>query len=363
VGSSRLILPPGDAAPAWSPDHLRLHRHLLRHPRLLPPGAPLLLAVSGGQDSMALTALLADLARLHRWPLALWHGDHGWREESAEQARALAAWARGRGLPLHHERAEPPTASEAEARRWRYEQLAQQAAELGCSHVVTGHTASDRAETVLLNLARGCHRRGLASLRAQRPLHEAGGHWGTGPLLVRPLLVFSRDDTGRICRDLDLPLQLDASNLERRFARNRVRAEVMPVLEALHPGAARRIAALAQRLEEEQGQEQELLALALEGLTPAVATDANAGREEGARRLSRPGLGRLVAANRCRLLAFWLAQQGVPPLSGPQLEQLAAALAPERGPGERPLAGAWLLRWDRSTLVLHSGGSAPRPDG
>lgn len=323
---------------------------------------------------MALTALLADLARLHHWPLALWHGDHGWRGESAEQARALAAWAQGRGLPLHSHRAEPPPPSEAEARRWRYEQLEQRAAELGCGHVVTGHTASDRAETVLLNLARGCHRRGLASLRAQRPLRESGGPRGKGPLLVRPLLIFSRDDTGRICRDLGLPLQLDASNLERRFARNRVRAEVMPVLEALHPGAARRIAALAQRLEEEQGQEQELLALALEGLTLAAQTEGNAARggaggaetrggSEVGCRLSRPGLGRLAPGNRCRLLAFWLARQGVPPLSGPQLEQLATALAPERGPGERPLAGTWLLRWDRSTLVLHSGGSAPRPHG
>ena len=225
---------------------------------------------------------------------------------------------------------------------------------------MTGHTANDRAETVLLNLARGCHRQGLASLSAQRPLREAGGPPARSPLLVRPLLVFSRDDTGRICRDLGLPVQLDASNLEPRFARNRVRAEVMPVLEALHPGAARRIAALAQRLEQEQGQEQELLALALQSLTPPADTQGNT---EVGRCLSRPGVGRLAPGNRCQLLAFWLRLQGVPPLSGSELEQLAAALAPERGPGERPLAGNWLLRWDRSTLVLHSSGSAPRPHG
>ena len=66
------------AAP-WSPFHLRLHRLLLRRPQLLPPHATLLLAVSGGQDSMALVGLLRDLQRLHHWRLLLWHGDHGWR--------------------------------------------------------------------------------------------------------------------------------------------------------------------------------------------------------------------------------------------------------------------------------------------
>ena len=61
--NSDSILPPG---PRWSPDHLRLHRHLRHHPELLPAGAPLLLAISGGQDSMALLALLRDLQRLHQ---------------------------------------------------------------------------------------------------------------------------------------------------------------------------------------------------------------------------------------------------------------------------------------------------------
>ena len=76
------------AAP-WSRFHLRLHRLLLRRPQLLPQHATLLLAVSGGQDSMALVGLLRDLQRLHHWRLLLWHGDHGWRPESAQQASAL----------------------------------------------------------------------------------------------------------------------------------------------------------------------------------------------------------------------------------------------------------------------------------
>ncbi|MFO8237115.1 MAG: tRNA lysidine(34) synthetase TilS, partial [Prochlorococcaceae cyanobacterium] len=169
---------------SWTGDHHRLHRLLQRQPELLPAGAPLLLAVSGGQDSMALLGLLLDLRARHGWSLSLWHGDHGWRLESAEQASHLAGWAESRDLSVWIERwnredGQRPT--EETARQWRYTRLAQRARQLGCSRVLTGHTATDRAETLLLNLARGCHRRGLASLRLRRQL--AGS-----VELVRPLL-------------------------------------------------------------------------------------------------------------------------------------------------------------------------------
>ena len=172
---AEVILPsgPGAPQPRWSPDHLRLHRSLLRQPELLPPGASLLLAVSGGQDSMAMTGLLRDLCGLHQWRLHLWHGDHGWREESSRQARELQGWAQGQGLPIRVERQDSLQVSgnrEASARRWRYQCLQREALRLDCQHVLTAHTASDRAETVLLHLARGSHRRGLAALRRRLPL-------------------------------------------------------------------------------------------------------------------------------------------------------------------------------------------------
>ncbi|WP_283746149.1 ATP-binding protein, partial [Bacillus cereus] len=77
----------------WSPHHLRLHRWLLHQPELLPRGAHLMLAVSGGQDSMALLGLLRDLQRLHQWHLLLWHGNHRLRPEADKQAAELAGWA------------------------------------------------------------------------------------------------------------------------------------------------------------------------------------------------------------------------------------------------------------------------------
>jgi tRNA(Ile)-lysidine synthase len=330
-------------SPGWSADHLRLHRHLLRHPQLLPRGAGLLVAVSGGQDSMALIGLLQDLRRLHGWSLHLWHGDHGWRPEASEQARGLAGWAEARELPLLLEQADPAPAGEAEARHWRYQRLEAAAHSLGRTHVVTGHTADDRAETVLLHLARGSHRRGTSSLRPRRPLSRLPGT----PWLCRPLLGFGRSDTLRICQRLNLPIWLDSSNSERRFSRNRVRAEVLPVLEALHPGAACRIAAQAERLAEEADQHQELVNLALAGLRlpPSQAEPGSAG-------LHRPPLAALSPATRRRLLEAWLAERLGIPLAARSLEQLSRRLGAGAPAGSQALPAGWRLHWDRATLVL-----------
>ncbi|MCT0224957.1 tRNA lysidine(34) synthetase TilS [Synechococcus sp. CS-1328] len=335
---------PAHAQPHWSPDHLRLHQLLRRQPQLLPAGTPLLLAVSGGQDSMAMTGLLEDLSRLHGWSLQLWHGDHGWRPESGQQAAELAQWAQQHELPLQIDRAEALAPKEAAARRWRYERLAHWAERLGCRRVVTAHTASDRAETLLLHLARGSHRRGLASLRRQRPLLEPappGSAAEPAIQLVRPLLLFSRSDTARLCRELGLPIWTDPSNADSRFARNRVRQEVLPVLEQLHPGASQRIGAQAERLAEELERDDELVALALAGLQ-ATST----------RQLPRAPLVALSLASQRALLQHWLSQHTQQPLSSRQLETLLARLAPRRGPGRLDLAGGWRLCWDRSTLAL-----------
>ena len=328
-------------AERWSPDHLRLHRLLRRRPALLPPGATLLLAVSGGQDSMALLALLLDLRRLHHWRLELWHGDHGWRAESARQAAELAAWAGQQGLTIHVERWQEPQPGEAAARDWRYGRLLARAQALGASRVVTGHTGSDRAETLLLQLARGSHRRGASGPRALRPLSSDPE---PGVELARPLLAFSRGDTARICQELELPLWLDPSNTAPVHGRNRIRLEVLPVLEALHPGASRRLSAWSERLEEETDAIAELTQLALRALERPDPPPSGG--------LDRPGLLRLAPANARLLLQAWLEGQGVSGLGARQLETLLQRLAPGQPPGRQTLGGGRELHWQRQRLWL-----------
>jgi len=320
-------------AERWSPYHLRLHRWLLHRADLLPDGAGLLLAVSGGQDSMALLGLLMDLRRLHHWRLQLWHGNHQLRPNATEQADELEAWARQQELPIQVDTWSHPRADEAAARAWRYDALAAAARAGGLSHVVTGHTASDRAETLVLQLARGSHRRGLASLRPTRCL-------APDLTLSRPLLLFSRAETDLIREQLHLPLWLDASNNEARFSRNRVRQEVMPVLEQLHPGASRRISGVAERLAQEHDSQQELVELALGGLS------------SGSDRLDRRGLMALQPANQRLMLQAWLEQLSLPPLPADQLQTLLDRLGPSQPPGRLALpAGHW-LHWDRQQLWL-----------
>jgi len=337
-----VILPPDPSQPRrpWGSDQTRLHRHLLRHPCLLPAGASLLLAVSGGQDSMALTTLLHDLQPLHGWRLQLWHGDHGWRPDAAHQAWELQQWARSQGLALQLDQADPVPLSEAEARDWRYGRLAEAALRWHCTHVVTGHTASDRAETVLLNLARGSHLRGLSSLRASRPLGPEAG----ALRLARPLLVFDRADTGRLCRERHLPVWEDSSNADLRFARNRLRAEVMPVLEALHPGASRRISAQAERLEQQFEAETELLELAL-GALEAEGTPGG---------LQRGRLLSLAPASQRRLLQHWLHRHLGSDPGAKNLDTLVSRLGRGGDPGRLDLARGWQLHWDRSTLWVRT---------
>ena len=317
----------------WTSWHDRLHRRLLMQPQLLPQGSSLLLAVSGGQDSMALLALLQDLAPLHGWGLNLWHGDHGWHDNSSRIAAELSSWCQQRQLSLQVDQAAPgEVPSEAKARQWRYERLALRGREAGAD-VVTGHTASDRAETMLLQLARGSDLAGLAALPSVRPLSPEG------PQLRRPLLHLQREDTLQICRELALPIWEDPSNQSPEFARNRIRQEVLPVLEELHPGSTQRMSDLAERVSHVRDSQTELSRMALEVLQTPDGLD-------------RRRLGALNPATRRLLLAQWLQQQRVPALSASQLKALSRRLEKGAPGGVADLAGGWQLSWKGGELVL-----------
>jgi tRNA(Ile)-lysidine synthase len=228
------------AALPWTPFHARLHQ-LLRDRSLLPKGDTVLMAVSGGQDSLCLLRLLVDLQPKWGWSLAVAHCNHGWRADAADNARYVETLATQWQLPCWQVTAVDLPCNEAAARQWRYDQLLALAQTHGHRCIVTGHTASDRAETLLHNLVRGAGMTGLQALTWQRPLGDR--------ILVRPLLQFQRADTAALCQQLHLTPWLDPSNHSRRHTRNRIRHEVLPLLAtAINPQAERHLAQTAEVL-------------------------------------------------------------------------------------------------------------------
>ncbi len=232
---------------SWTPLHAQIHR-TLRQRQLLQPGQRLLVAVSGGQDSLCLVKLLLDLQPKWNWHLAIAHCDHGWRADSAANAQYIAVLAQQWQLPFFLEMADPAqteTKTEAAARQWRYQALGTIAQAHNYTAVVTGHTASDRAETLLYNLMRGSGTDGLQALAWQRPLTPK-------IQLVRPMLEVSRSATAQFCDQQGLRIWPDSSNQDLEYRRNRIRKELLPYLQThFNPQVERAIAQTAEVLQAE----------------------------------------------------------------------------------------------------------------
>ncbi len=217
--------------------------------RLTPRGLSILVAVSGGPDSLCLLDALARQAGRQGWRLGVACLDHGLRPESRAEARRVCSEAERRGLPFYTTRLDvrgrarrSRRSLEATAREARYAWLAATARRHGYAAVATGHTADDQAETVLLRLVRGAGATGLAAMRAD------GWVPGARPpvRLVRPLLTTTRAEVEAYCQARGLAPSLDPSNADPTFTRNRIRLELLPVLAALNPNIRRTLARLAE---------------------------------------------------------------------------------------------------------------------
>ncbi|WP_319420680.1 tRNA lysidine(34) synthetase TilS [Pleurocapsa sp. FMAR1] len=207
----------------WTQIQTKVHK-TLRKRSLLPKKAKILIAVSGGQDSLCLGKLLLDLCSKWDWQLAIAHCDHQWSTDAgiAQRVREVAhIWQ----LPFYLKIANLLQETEAAARKWRYQALVEIAEEKGFKYVVTGHTKSDRAETFLYNLIRGAGADGLGALSWQRPLTPE-------IILVRPILNLYRRQTLEFCQQFDLPIWFDVVNENNKYARNRIRGELIPYLQA-----------------------------------------------------------------------------------------------------------------------------------
>ena len=244
----------------WTNLHSELHK-TLRQRSLLPPGDKVLIAVSGGQDSLCLGKLLLDLRSKWHWQLAIAHCDHQWSTDAgiADRVKEVAeSWQ----LPCYLKLAGTLQETEAAARKWRYQALIEIAREQEFNYIVTGHTKSDRAETLLYNLIRGAGGDGLAALSWQRSL--------TAEIkLVRPILDVYRRETLEFCHQFELPIWHDVVNENNKYARNRIRGELIPYLqEHFNPQVESSLAQTAELLRADiqylEGKAQNLLQQATE---------------------------------------------------------------------------------------------------
>ncbi len=229
-------------------DHMR---SLIEEYDMIPAGCTVLCAVSGGADSVCLLHWLNELRRVRPFRLAAAHFNHRLRgEESERDERFVREFVRdwcGAAQTAAFERVPPvelfvgsgEVRSEAEksrlgleetARRMRYAFLRETAEKIGADVIATAHTADDNLETVLLHLARGSGLRGLTGIAPRR------GN------LIRPLLTTTRTEVLEYLRVHAIPHVEDSTNEDESYARNRIRRQVVPVLDGLYPGLSARMA-------------------------------------------------------------------------------------------------------------------------
>ena len=224
----------------------RVVRYIREH-KLLRPGDRTAVAVSAGGDSVALFRLLLELRDELGLVLSLAHINHGIRGAEADSDQQFVAELASReGLTLHVLAADTPAYAarhrlslEAAARAIRYDYFRQLLADRLLDKIATAHTLDDQAETVLLRLARGTGTTGLAGIYPQWPIalnHDLGCAAGQSPAelpaIVRPLLTIRRSELQDYLRALAQPWREDATNLDPRYTRNRLRHKLLPLLES-----------------------------------------------------------------------------------------------------------------------------------
>jgi len=270
------------------------------------PGDLILVAVSGGADSLA----LAEAAKLEVDKLALKIQaitiDHQLQPGSAAQAETVKSQL---SFPCEIRKVDVQVTDglEASARRARYEALSSYANEIGAVAVLLGHTKDDQAENVLLGLARGSGARSLSGMSAETGIY------------LRPFLSITREQTVAACKELNLKPWNDPHNDDLNFLRVRARKKVLPIMEAeLGPGISEALVRSANLLRDD-----------------ADALDLLA--EEFWKRDSSLEVSRLLElpkAIRTRVLRIALFEAGVTQLSADQVSQVEALISNWKGQGE-----------------------------
>ncbi|HZD17973.1 MAG TPA: tRNA lysidine(34) synthetase TilS [Actinomycetota bacterium] len=288
----------------------------VRRHELLLPGETVVVAVSGGPDSVCLLHALVDLRRLLRVRLEVFHMDHGLRAGSDADAAYVRRTAERLRLPFRLSRAQggptPGASVEDWARQVRYRALALAMRDAGASKGATAHTLDDQAETVILGLLRGG---GLDALAGIPPVHGD---------VVRPLLEVTRDEVEAFYRAKHLRPRTDPTNRDTRLLRNAVRLKAMP---ALRRAAGREIRTTIARTAAVLRRDADLL----RRLATEAAVELVEETPDGARVLAT-ALASLPTAIGARVLREAAYRSGVVPTAG----DLDALLDLARGrPGRR----------------------------
>ena len=327
---------------SWSKWHTRLQKRLKQNKSLLPCNSTLLLAISGGQDSMALLKLIIDLKRLYKWQVEIWHGDHQWHSKSEKIEKELKLWCVDRKISFHSNKAnKEEVITEEKARDWRYKNLIMHAKlltsnkkDFSSTRILTGHTATDRAETIIMNLARGSDLIGLSTLKEERILEN-------NLKLARPLLLFNRNETLEICKEFNLPIWIDPSNENTNLTRNKIRQEILPILSSIYKGADSRIASLANRLES-YSEDQKLFAnIAIESI-----------QGEKINSLSRQKLLNYTNSVRKIIISNWLKKIGVRRFTAMQIDEINIKISNGKPPGSINLHGDFIMGWNKKDIYI-----------
>ncbi len=329
---------------AWTTLHAKVH-HTLRQRQLLEKGQSIVLGFSGGQDSVCLLQLLRDLQPKWGWQLAIAHCDHRWPLDSGENADYVAHLAQRWNLKCFRFVAPEILKGEAEGRRWRYQVLSDLACDQGFSAVLTAHTASDRAETLLYNLFRGSGMDGLQALVWQRPLCEQ-------VQLVRPLLDVTRQQITTFCHHMQLPIWQDGMNEDLAYRRNQIRLTLLPLLrQHFNPQIDTTLAKTAEILQAEteylDHQAKNLLELSLTHETlPEVESNSLLTA------LNREILQQSPIALQRRALRHWLANSLHVQPNFEQIEKAVAIIHGNNGDRTDPFIAGVVAEVRRSFLCL-----------
>lgn len=323
----------------WTSWHHLLHKQILGNKTLIPDGANLLIAVSGGQDSMTLLNLINDMKTQHNWFVNVWHGDHQWHEKSETYALDLQSYCNKKNISFFFDRANKKNiSSEEKARDWRYKKLIERANHLFIEnqketdiYLLTGHTNTDNAETFLLNLARGSNYAGLSYIDKKRLLEN-------NIFLIRPLLIFSREDTKEFCKLQNIPVWEDPTNCDLKIKRNLVRKKIIPILETMYPGCSKRINSFAEKMSNYKNEQNDLSQLAFISCKDTLG-------------VKRKLLNSLCIEARCTILNTFLKRDCKKQLSSKNITDLASTIF-DKDRGQINLPEGLKIVWDKDYINL-----------